>query len=330
MPGQLVDDINDVLVSRAGQFVANCLNQKGTDPTRPSLVGMVEWDDDADPKGLDDKVLVSGNDSAGTFPEGGPFNEAGRTERVPRSHNYSRYHFVLELTGTDEAKIEAAADRQMAIANFITREFEHGNDAVFDLMDEHLATNDPEDPSGAPDGFTGMSCIAHASNTLYNVDATLYPITGAHVNTAGSPRALTLELMEDTSDVFEDSVGGRYDYILTSRTQLRAYTRLDGATNPGAPTPNLMTFTSMDGQERHYSAGYVSAWFNGKPVLSLQNYPNDVMDYVQRGFLKGKVLRNWQVKKFILDDKTRFVVIFEALVYCPNRRKMVARLAALS
>lgn len=327
MPGQLVDDINDVLVSRAGQFVANSLNQKGTDPLRPSLVGMVEWDVDPDPKGLDDKVLVSGNDSAGTFPEGGPFNESGRQERVPRSHGFSRYHFVLELTGTDEAKIEAAKDRQLAIANFIATEFEGGNNAVFDKMDSDLATNDPDDPAGDPDGFTGMGVIGHASNTYLNVDATLYPITGSHVNTNGSPRALTLELMEDTSDVFEDSVGGRYDYILTSRTQLRNYTRLSGG---GAPTPQLMTFTSMDGIERHYSAGYVSASFNGKPVLSLQDYPNDVMHFVRRGFLKGMVLRNWQVKRKELDDKTRFVVIFEAMVYCPNRRKMVAVLEQLS
>jgi hypothetical protein len=85
------------------------------------------------------------------------------------------------------------------------------------------------------------------------------------------------------------------------------------------------------GRERVYNAGFVTAFYKGRPVVPMDSYPNDVMDFVDTRGLKGMFLRKFEMKgPFEMDDLTRWAFIAEAIFWVENRRKQFARLDALN
>ncbi len=323
----IVDDINDVLVAKHRQLILNALNLKGSDPDRPTLFGLIDWSNPPGPRGFEDQIQVSTNASAGTFSEGGNYNAAGRAEYVDFVLGHSRYHFVIEATESQLAKLDVAGPmRQDKIADFLAKQIEAGSEAVIDVMENDLIVNTP---SIDPDGFVGLDYIASPTNTYGTVNATTYTNTGAILTAAGG--ALTLAGIDSLANTFEDTNGGKFNMCLTSRSQLQKYEDLAPSTNQ-VPTPYNVTVTGPDGREREYSVGYTKHWYRGRPVFAIQGYPTDVFDLIDTRNMQGQILRNWKIKKFdqIEADKVRWVVTLELVFVLRNRRKSIARLDGLT
>jgi hypothetical protein len=329
--GDIVGIISDTLVSKGGQMVASALNLRGSDPNEPSIIGLFDWQEADDPNGEEHMVEVAAHPGAATFPEGGPLPAAGRPEEVEFKFPFrSRYAVTLTANKTQLKKLALAEKTQQnKILNFVTRRFASSFDATVHLMEGHLIQNDP-DNGGVVDGFTGLDVVAQTDNLYGAIDANVYPITGAVVNTNGSARPLTLDLMDDMDQAIRDA-GGRYDVILASTYQIRKYTKLDGsaAANRGVGIVQQAFSTDMPGLQRHFSAGWVSASYGGKPIVRIQDFPTDVMDFARRENMKGKVLRNWEVETYKKEEHWKWTLTFEAEAFVELRRKSYARLEAL-
>lgn len=328
--GQVAAVIDETLVSKGGQLIANALNQRASDPMEPSIIGLTRFEPADDPKGEEHQVIVGEHGGASDFPDGGPLPASGKSEKVDFKMPFSqRYAATIEVTRTKLAQLDLAeAYQQNKLLNFMANEFGLAFEDVYEKMESHALSNDPA--SGAANGFPGLNIIAQSDNVYGEIDATVYPKTGAIINTNGSARPLTLDLMRDQHKAMRNR-GAKYDVILCSEEMLEAYTKLDGAAaeNRGVGTVQQMMATDAPGIARHFSAGYVSASFKQRPLLPIPNFPTDAMDYARRGHFRGKVLSGWEIKKWEYEELIRWVIRFEANFFYFNRGKAYGRIEAL-
>jgi len=321
----IANQITEVFTEKADQIVTSALALKGGEG-EPSLISLVNWEDPTSPQGFEEEIEVSANASAGTYAKGGNFPAAGRAEHVDQIIAWSRYVFVVEATGTQLAQLELAESLRMTkIKNFLMKQMRSGTEAVTDVMEGHLLTNTPSLNS---DGFTGLEFIASPTNTYGGVNATTYGNTGCAVTTVGG--ALTMSAMDTLTNSFKSSKQGKYNVVLTSYGQRQKYEDLTAGTG-SVPAGQSITSTQLDGTDRVFSAGFTSHFYRNRPVVALQDYATDAMDFLDSRNLKGTVLQDWETKVFHPEaDRVRWVVKAQLAVMLQNRGKALTRLDGLT
>jgi hypothetical protein len=151
----------------------------------------------------------------------------------------------------------------------------------------------------------------------------------------GTPRALTMALMDDVHSNFVDSYGGRYDRILTSQTQVDAYTALSSGN--GFPAPTRMVLSNADNSAIALGGfGMIdplepAAYYRGRPIFALPGYASDLMHFVDMSQLELEILRDVRVDlKASTNDDITWYVTWKGQLTLRNPRMGAAVLDDLS
>lgn len=222
----------------------------------------------SDPRGPRWWVKTAGT-TASRIADGGTYPSATRTTQSQASLTWGEYIVTIELT--KRAQDELNAGRLTVMAELMAQ-YEDGVREIVDQINTDLlgGTN--------ANGITGIQQMVLDDNTYAGIDRTSVTNFAAYSNdNTGTPRSLTLALMDDVHDNLVDANLGSYNAILTSQTIMDVYTGLSSGN--GAPASPAQYTTPLDNAQT-FIAGYSRAFYKGRPVIALPGYATDRMDFV--------------------------------------------------
>lgn len=237
------------------------------------------------PQGPRWQVKTAGASNASPFAEGDAAPAADEFERVQASLDWGKYHTTVSLGGLS-AKVLAAASSTY-IQNYIQEQF---RDSFEDMVDE---INADMLGGATTNGITGITAAIADSGTYAGISRSTYSSWQSYVNdNTGTPRALTIALMDTVHNNLVDTNGGNYDVILCDQDQFDNFTALSS----GNGSPAAQRFNVGPGQSALEAiAGFTGARYKGRPVLPIPGYTSGRMDFVRLEALTVEVLSPFMV-----------------------------------
>lgn len=274
--------ITNVLRKHRNQFFADAVTK------RSAMYNLLRKEGPSSPQGPTWQVKVASNGSASLFVEGGTFPAAGNFEQVEATLPWGHYVALITLTGTAERQLEIGGG-DAKIINYFRQQLTDANAQIVDLMHDHtLGGNNTATVNGqTAQGIIGVTAAIGDTGSYAGISRSTYTVWQSYVNdNSGTPRALTIALMDDCHNNLVDVRGGSYNAVLMSQTQFDNYTQLSS----GVPSPHFQ-IPGTGPASLTFNAGYTGATYKGRPVLVIPGYNTSRIDFVNLDALSIELLR---------------------------------------
>lgn len=292
---------------------------------RSTLYNLIPKRGPSDARGPRWQVKTTAASSAQPFAEGGTFPVADEFEVTQAALTWGSYVATLKITGQAMDQLNASSQ---FVPNYMA---EQVREAVADLVDEI----DEDLRGGATtNGITGITSAISDTGIYAGINRGTVTAFASYVNDVSG--ALSVAELVDAADTLVDTRGGRFNAILTSRSQLNNYTALTSGEGVGA----LRLNSSSSGQTmQQFIAGYGDAndpfmgapTFRGVPLLAIPGYATDRMDLVDLSDMAIEVLRPLRVSEMYRKNDDYYWDLTTILQFrIANPRKTTASLQNLS
>lgn len=268
------------------------------------------------------QVKSAGHSGVSSFSEGAVAPAPDEFDRVQASLSWGQYHGTLKLTGLSRDELDLAGD--LFIDNYLAEQFMDIADEIVDTVESDLRG------SGGSPGLVGLATICDDGGTYAGIARSGNTYWQSYTSdNSGTPRALTMTLMNTVHNNLVDTIGGDYDAILTSKTQFDAYCGLTSGT--GAPATNQMHIMPSERQLSAVGGFGDIAWFNGRPIIPIKGYTSGRMDFVTLDELVIRVLKGVSVKEVqTSNDDQEWYITWKGQTEYRNPRFRAASLQDLS
>lgn len=234
---------------------------------------------------VQDNVL---NTSAASYAEGASLPTAQAHAYLDANLTWRYVWAVVEVTGQAIAQTDGEGGFKKALSSEM-------DESMLDLRNQintYLLGN-----TGTATDIDGIRTVLTNSGTYAALAVATYARWAPYVNAnGGTPRALTLALMQDVKTTVEEQPrNGRVSVILTGATQYNNY-------------GNLLTSQRRFVNTQSLDGGFLSLDFEGVPVVKVPNYPTGRMDFLTEKDKKGQALFQYRVlRNFDTQDKSQTV-----------------------
>lgn len=311
----LASDVTSIIIEEFPQIVADTLVR------RSQLFNLFQMRPPSSPQGPRWQVKTAGNESVTSYAEGASAPSADENEYVQASLDWGQYHGTVSLGGlTRDILAEASASK---IDDYLAQEFVDVAEKIVDAVETDLRG------AGGSPGVVGLSTMIDDAGTFAGIDRSSATYWRSYVNdNSGTPRALTMALMDDVHLALTDTNGGDYDAILCAQTHFDQYTALTSGN--GAPaTPSL----NVGLADRFLAAigGHQVAYYRGRPVIPIKGYTTGRMDFVDTSKLIMRVLKGVSVKEVATsNDDASWYITWKGQTEFENPKKNGASLQDLN
>jgi len=289
MSGRILSEVTALLQDHAPQLLVDTLDRKGQDGQR-TLLSMVGRIGVAQADGPQWQVRTSGRLAPKWYAETDAFKDAESVEYTQASLDFVYIQESVRITGR---ALDALSAGTYKVEDQLAREFADARESIKDAIETAMHSNDP-DTGGDALKVTGLNAaIGDDTNTYANIDRTVKTSwKPTFKDNGGTPRALTLALMEETNDAIREDFRGDYNAILTSQTQLRNYMDLRNNATTG-PQERIELPKDGGGFAVHFSP--LEAFFMGVPIIPIVGFPTTLMYFVSTDLLRLEVIRDVRV-----------------------------------
>ena len=241
-------------------------------------------------KGPQWEPRLIGHSNAGTIAtEGGAYRSSSQSTTAKASLPWAVYNVTLDMSGDAVAQIQASDTN--AIARIVEEKVEDATEGLAEVMNTHLMGGD----STPARGFVGINAAFAAVGTYAGLSRSTYPNWATYVNAnGGTPRAVTMALLEATSNYLINTLQGKWFVGLTSPDQEQTIANF----TTGAPSQSLQIANGQTVNTISLGAGDVKqplvprVWVNGNPIVKLQGYTAGQVDFVDPSKLHIEVLED--------------------------------------
>lgn len=316
-----VAKVTEAIAQYAPQYLADGITRYTQVFQRVKQVGP------SSPQGPRFKVKSAGHTGAVAFAEGDADPAADEFEFVNASLNWGQYHAKITLGGLSR-DILAVANEEY-ILGYIEEQTREAIKELVSRVDTHLR-------GGVnANGITGLTAAIDDANTYAGIDRTSVTAFACYVNdNGGTPRALSITLMDTVHRQFVDVIGGNYTEIWTSLAQAQALTALTSGN--GVPTVQIAVQNGAQTMTKTIGFGGPNpltphAYYNGRPVYAIPGYPSGRIDFLDPDGLELEILRAPYVEyRAKTNDDESWVVYFKAQLKFKNPRFQAASLQDLT
>ncbi len=279
------------------------------------------------PQGPRWKVQSAGHAGAVAFAEGANDPAADEFEYANAALSWGQYHAKITLGGLSR-DVLAVANEEF-ILGYVEEQMAEAFREMVSRIDTHLR-------GGVnANGIVGIVAAIDDANTYAGLDRTSVTSFACYINdNGGTPRALSMALMDTVHRQFVDVIGGNYTEIWTSLAQAQALTALSSGNGVAAVQINVqngaqtMTKTIGFGGPNPLTP---HAYYNGRPVYAIPGYPSGRIDFVDPEGLELEVLRQPYVEhRAKTNDDESWVVYWKGQLKFKNPRFQAASLQDLS
>ena len=231
----------------------------------------------SDAKGPRWRLVVSGNESTGSFTPGGSLNAADARQTVEASESWAWYHGSFKLAEAQLQMISKAGPHMLT------------NEVVEQLA--AIASGLADDIHSAiisgTSGLIGLGVAIDDSTTYFNVNRSTYPAMAAYDHTnSGTPRAITAALLNATWNYLTYTNKGRATVLFCDSDQWDAIAAL----TTGAITTQANMAAAGGGSQSKF-VGYTDLYYKGLPVVAIPGYTSGRVDFVDEAKLSLEVIK---------------------------------------
>lgn len=309
----LIEETNQTFVDACNndQFLYNMIKKVG-----PSGNGKSTWQ------------FINARPTAKGFREGDTFKNPDRFTQEKPELPPGYFHQVLSVTGHARDALKNASALQ--ISDWLMQQYAIAAESMINEIEEAIYGGDDTDSE-----FVGLGSAIDDGNTYATINRASETKFRAYVNdNSGTPRALTVALLNTTHNAITQTNRAKYNTILASPTQVAAWralaadvSKLGGQVQV---TGNIYNQVTGTGTQEFGASGL---WFYGVQVTQVPGYPTDRIDFLDLTPMNCKIEmhRDFEVSapERVNDDTVWDITTGQTLVLV-NPRRGSGRLADLS
>lgn len=299
----------------------------------PYLYNMIAKVPATGAKGAEWTITYDGAEAVG-FQEDDPLPAATQDDTIPAVQNAGYFRSILKVTGHAEDALRNGD--LVTVANYMTAQMNAQILGLTKKVEDALLGG-----TDTASGFVGLSDYLNNTGSIAGIDRTTYPAAAAFVSSnSGTPRALTMALMNTVANGMVQTRQGGFNLVLGPINQVENFLAL--ATGTGKPTVHNFNVTPADGGVIALPTGFGSssnalvpmARFRGAPVVALPGMATDriwFIDWQTPSNIALEVVRNISVKELApTNDNTCWQISVGLALRVANPFKTLGAIVDLS